>query len=561
MNLKGYFLVFTGTGIFFPLINDVFSPIIRQFKRINVRPFEDEQETKDCVEKPLRALGIKPEEIFDINTYRDIDSIHNLSGGRPYEIQLLCHHLFKRMQLGKASDLTLSLDVLDDVLNELQSSQDINVRPVVQQIRGLTKDELSALGVLLKSNKLITFEQAWYLEYVFNSNTKWTKESLRQYLDILISKKIIQIENELLTFIGDDFDRLYCKYYSRKFKANVNINDMPYLLRLKNGVDTRVRLRLPCARIYYGNEVFIHEPDMEKTISNLNNLSIDFIQSNPELAEILYRENLENQRSPTFPFVLIKMSTPWDSFCCWYTLKDDTTEPEINKCLNDFENVFSDVKERASEFGSELIIRVLYIAVLPADVITSIFLSVPNQRLKASLSLYHISNMFNFYISRKDKEMAKYHGSLAYEYLPEPEEISTANNLGYLFMSLGELDKAEKLFKIGLTRKLDVESRLPYSFESDAEEILFQYLDLVRYNLGIVFAMQNKIAEAKEYITKSIEESKLQVDHECSCLFVLELSDNKLGFVGLIEPELRETAKKSLEILDQYLNIINSKDV
>jgi hypothetical protein len=136
MNISGFFIVFTGTGAFFPLINEVFSPIIRQFKKINVKPFDNEIETKDCIEKPLKSLGIRTQDVFDSETYSDIEAIHNLSGGRPYEIQLICHYLFKRVQQGKASKLQLSVDVLDDVLNELQTLQDVTVRPIVQQIRG-----------------------------------------------------------------------------------------------------------------------------------------------------------------------------------------------------------------------------------------------------------------------------------------------------------------------------------------------------------------------------------------------------------------------------------------
>ncbi|MHC5773963.1 hypothetical protein [Nostoc sp.] len=79
MNISGYMLVFTGTQELFPVIDEVFSPIIRQFKKINVGDFEDKKETEECIIKPLEKIGIRPESFLDIETYSDISEIHNLS--------------------------------------------------------------------------------------------------------------------------------------------------------------------------------------------------------------------------------------------------------------------------------------------------------------------------------------------------------------------------------------------------------------------------------------------------------------------------------------------------
>lgn len=43
--VPGYMLVFSGTLKMFPLISDRFSPIVRQFRRIELSPFETEHET------------------------------------------------------------------------------------------------------------------------------------------------------------------------------------------------------------------------------------------------------------------------------------------------------------------------------------------------------------------------------------------------------------------------------------------------------------------------------------------------------------------------------------
>jgi hypothetical protein len=116
MNISGFMLVLTGTEALFPLIDDVFSPIIRQFKKISVGPFNKEEETQDCVRRPLQKLNIDPFDILEAETYYDIGAIHDLSGGRPYEIQLLCHLLFRRIQLDRSEKMILTSDTLESVL-------------------------------------------------------------------------------------------------------------------------------------------------------------------------------------------------------------------------------------------------------------------------------------------------------------------------------------------------------------------------------------------------------------------------------------------------------------
>ncbi|MCH8135722.1 MAG: amidohydrolase family protein, partial [Proteobacteria bacterium] len=56
MNTPGFILVIAGTPQLFPMMDDVFSPIVRQFKRIQVRPFENREETRACIENRLEVL-------------------------------------------------------------------------------------------------------------------------------------------------------------------------------------------------------------------------------------------------------------------------------------------------------------------------------------------------------------------------------------------------------------------------------------------------------------------------------------------------------------------------
>ncbi len=178
MNIPGYMLVLTGTPKLFPLMDDVFSPIVRQFKKFCIGPFLKETETKSCIEKPLEKLGIKhPSEIFSLETFSDVKEIHELSGGKPYEIQLICHFLFRKIQQGKAQRMELTLDDLDEVIQELETSQDLYSRPIIRRIRELEKNKLASLNLLCMGNGQLSFEQVWFFEYLRTGGRRFLKIS------------------------------------------------------------------------------------------------------------------------------------------------------------------------------------------------------------------------------------------------------------------------------------------------------------------------------------------------------------------------------------------------
>ncbi|MCK4818592.1 hypothetical protein KA005_22670, partial [bacterium] len=220
MNTPGFMLAITGSPSLFPLMDEVFSPIIRQFKKVHLEPFKELEETKACIRKPLESIGIAdPTEIFDFEKRPDIYEIHDLSGGRPYEIQLLCHVMFRRVQEGRAKHMQLTLDVLDDLRMELESFHDVAARPVLAAIRSLDRKGLSALRILCACNDYATFEQLWFAEFIYRGQKRWTKERLLEQLNLFQEKQIISIEDDVISFAGDDFDRVYTKYLSRKYRA------------------------------------------------------------------------------------------------------------------------------------------------------------------------------------------------------------------------------------------------------------------------------------------------------------------------------------------------------
>lgn len=211
MEIEGYVLSFSGSEKMFPAISDVFSPIPRFFKRINVENFKDIGETEECLLKPLDD---EEKEAFDRACVGEINRITN---GTPYEINLIAHHMYRRWREGQASQITLSPEVLDDVLNEIERLRKEGHYEIANKIRRYWIDQLKVLISLLEFPNV---SKEWLAEYMLLQEIDtlqlkdiYIKKSITEdYVEQLKKDGVILEQNGTIRFKGDQFDILYLKY-------------------------------------------------------------------------------------------------------------------------------------------------------------------------------------------------------------------------------------------------------------------------------------------------------------------------------------------------------------
>jgi hypothetical protein len=167
-------LLLAGTEAVFPALSEVFSPIPRQFHRIDVKPFARWFSTRQLVLHPL------PKEILDsIAPESDVmQELHELCGGAPDEVQLYCHHMYRGVEEGSSERMALSPYVFREVLHEYRSNSPADGDAVLNAIerlpdkllyqskwlsrRALTLEENIRVTVLqkeLKRNKALSADE------------------------------------------------------------------------------------------------------------------------------------------------------------------------------------------------------------------------------------------------------------------------------------------------------------------------------------------------------------------------------------------------------------------
>jgi hypothetical protein len=163
-------VVLAGTENVFPAIKEVFSPIPRQFHRIDILPLTHWVDTRDLVLSPAdngsspaaAALrGVMP-------TDETIHDLHDLCGGSPDELQLYCHHMYRVIERESTDRMELSPRVFQAVMKEFRSVDHsaADLLDKIEQLpralltdakwarrRGLTCDENVAISMLEHSLK------------------------------------------------------------------------------------------------------------------------------------------------------------------------------------------------------------------------------------------------------------------------------------------------------------------------------------------------------------------------------------------------------------------------
>lgn len=125
-------LILAGTEAVFPALSEVFSPIPRQFHRIDIKPFARWSDTRELVTRPI------PENIRDIApTANVVRELHELCGGAPDEVQLYCHHMYRIVEDGSSKRMSLAPQVFREVLREYRSNSPANIDSVLAAIERL----------------------------------------------------------------------------------------------------------------------------------------------------------------------------------------------------------------------------------------------------------------------------------------------------------------------------------------------------------------------------------------------------------------------------------------
>lgn len=534
MNIPGYMLVFTGTSDLFPVMNEVFSPIVRQFKKINVGEFNDYEECEDCIEKPLEKAGLNLYQISNLIPEKSKKEIIDLSGKRPYEIQLISHFLFKRVQMEITKDMRLDFNIIEDIIRELEISENISKRPILTEVRKLTKKQLQAVDLLCSCDGQATFDQIWEVEYIFKDKKRWSKIRLLNILNHLKNNSILSDKGGMIKFAGDDFDKIYTKYFARERKVSLNIQDFPpnlelYLfLKLYAYIKNIDNLVVFSIKSGFKTSVSIDINNIIKKMLGIKKSKKNIFLDPYSYIEDVYFLMIKYRNATKIPLLHIKINLSWVKIqSTWYS------EKAYNNDVNMAIKKLNSLNERIIDLKNNLILKYEEVDVIPLNLMKEIIEKSPD-KFREKIAKRHTNEMFTEYIKEpRNKNEALFHANLAYFYNSNCDEY-TCNNIGYLYLVAEELEKSQVLLNKAITISKDD-----------------SLLTLANYNMGILELKRNNVEQAErlfkksEKLANSIEEKERYVE----VLLIPKIKKSELIYEEKEYPNMLDASEKSISVI------------
>ena len=542
MHMEGYMILLAATPKLFPLLDDVFSPIIRQLKRISIQEFKNEDDTKRCMNKPLREVDIDPVQVFSEETYEEV---HELSGGKPYEINLICHVLFRHYQRSSRERMALDASVLEDIRKELDKSQDLSHRRVLQAIRDLSRSELRGLGLLCRANNSLTLDQLICIERVFYGEQRHKSRKLEQLYTNLRSKGILGLdEDDRLVFCGDEFERIYIKYFAREQGVPLRISEVPPAVTwtiYESNLFRRSKIEMRQLAMTEGPRP--EETDIARILKGLGQPNTDNVFDKYRwLAVDVYWLLVRNEEVDEIGILQMDTEFEWLSNVSWFYPQkpiDGSLERKLKEVCDRLASAVV-AKDGQLRWSFEKVTPPLY---------DKMFLSVENTQddvIRSRIARRHLDRAFYRYLEDRNPTAALWHADFARRLSDRVRfDSDDLNNLGYIFLSNGQFDFAIDLLESAVDL---LESAVDLSVgESDVDRIL------PLYNLGLAYLVGGEVSKAHEILRKvgeNLSEGSYSSE-SLSCLLLPEFQTD--GVVSLTEefsPDFHEVVQKALNILD-----------
>lgn len=546
MNIPGFMLVVSGTEELFPAMNEVLSPISRDFKRFEVGRFRSRDEARDCVTKPLITIGVHdPESVVDRETMNDLISPEGLTAANPYQIQLVCHFLFRNAQGREPLRMELNLDVLDDVLDEIEGGEDVRSSRTIEALRTLPDQDPRRLSELCRCNGRATLDQLSHIQHVLFGRSEEHRIVMENDLDTFQDLGLIENHGGKIGFAGDERETIYAKYFARAKGIRSLVSSLDpadyfaiLLQRRLAGSNSWKVLGTPLAtieEIEVGEEI-VHQiahalvtgVDSEQIINRGNRWVIRGM-----ITEIYYdMVRLRDANEGSIALASITARSPWLNRQLTFSVGEGGNDEKVA-----FDERLETVASRARDVGIEIAWRTDTYDIPDQTILFERIASADNVLLRRSLASVHYFMTMRAY-KRGDREAVAVHGDWSYRLDPDPPSFEQRNNLAYVFLLDRKLLPAESLLQAE-----DGKSR------SDVTP------GLIDYNRGVLRLMQDDASSARYCFEASVDAAR-QLDAEerlVSCLIFPEFDGHDLMFPERMDPDLLAMAQLALE-LTQHLS-------
>lgn len=211
--VEGFALLFAGEPALSQLFTDQSAPLYLQAKIVPAENFVSKQDIAECALLPLTDSE-RP--LLDPMT---VEHLTRLSRGKPNQIRLLCHSIYRRYERDAQSDLTLTIEAIDEVLDDIQASHasEYDVKDRIDRIRRLGSVDLEVLYLATRYPEwrvedLVALDEAFRGQQRSPRAVHRRTEQLRAKHGMFVAMGLLEDRVDRYALAGGEFARLYLRF-------------------------------------------------------------------------------------------------------------------------------------------------------------------------------------------------------------------------------------------------------------------------------------------------------------------------------------------------------------
>ena len=206
-------VIFVGEPQLAQLFSDQEQPLFAQGRVIPLDNFAAHSDVVECALLPLL------DDERPLVSPMTIDYLIKLSQGKPNQIRLICHSIYNRYRKGQQTDLNITIEALDEVLDSIAATYtEYDVRQKVDTIRRLSSVDLETLYNMTRYpnwaiTDIVDLDESFRAEGKSLAASSRREAILREKRAKFVTLGLMDEEPHRFTLAGDEFLSLYLRFW------------------------------------------------------------------------------------------------------------------------------------------------------------------------------------------------------------------------------------------------------------------------------------------------------------------------------------------------------------
>jgi hypothetical protein len=252
----------------------------------------------------------------------------------------------------------------------------------------------------------MSLDQIYILDHTLNPNNEWQRRQLEEKYRDFEALRVLRTVDGKVAFCGDDFDKIYCKYYARQSRVTLRFAGLPVevmtWLRVEQILAHRKHLRglgviLDLAFALYAEFI-------GRFVSKILNKGNELVFDHPVYEELCmlnmrYREYKESK------LLIVSTRFPWCNVGqCFFAL-----DPSSADAYDAPVAFFGGANLRAASLDGEIVCAEEVLKIEPASALVAAVASRGTEEVKDAIAGHHAEALREAYLDGRRIEEALFH--------------------------------------------------------------------------------------------------------------------------------------------------------